>query len=801
MNDAAPPRRIVSFGSFQCDVCAGELRKNGIKVKLADQPFRLLTILLEHPSEVVARQELREKLWATDTYVDFDDGLNTAVNKLRAALGDDPENPRFVETLPRRGYRFLAPVEIAEQSNGRPQSAAHGNGAAVSHPSATIDDAPAIAGRRISWKGWALFAGTVVLLVAAAGWLLRAHSVLALRSDDSVLVADFENDTGDARFDQALDTAFTVSLEQARNFNVFSRFRLPEVLQRMGQPATERITAGVGREICQRESIRGMIACAITRTGQEYVLTAELVDPQTGATERSYTEQAHGEENILNALDSLSQKIRRSLGESLYQIHLSDRPLPQVTTTSLTALKDYADGVSLWHEGKYKEALPLYHAAVAADSNFAMAYAALAEADCSYINNAQALCRQEYERALALSDHVTNRERMIIQADYADDMDYADQAVTLYKSYLGEYPDDWKMLRNYASLLRMHGRATEAIPEYRQVLRVAPDDAGTYVEMATAYSELHDFSSALRAYSQAFQIDPSRLTAGNTNREYGIALVDAGQSEKAEQLYSALLAKPETRENGLRSLAFLNLYYGRYAKAEDLFNEALALDEDGHQAFSSARVQYMLGEIAEGEGNSRRQIEELDAAMTSFKDIGPKVVYGALIGQAYARAGSVAKAEKILAAITPLVDPRNAQETKHLRLLQAEIALAGGNPEKALKIILPPTPTDDSSTRAVLTEFMGYANQRAGHTASAIPWYEKLLADQPGIVAWEPQQRYLQARYFLAEDYLNAGNRQKAGAEIAELLKLWANADATLPLRKEALMLKARIGASVRSAG
>lgn len=802
MNSATPPRELISFGSFQCDVCSGELRKNGLKVRLADQPFRLLAILLERPGEVVARQELREKLWTTDTYVDFDDSLNTAVNKLRTALGDDPENPRFVETIPRRGYRFLAPVEFTERRNGGLQAAAaQGDKASAGHRSVAIDQAPATPERRSSLKPALLFAGVAILLFAlTAAWLLRAHSALSLDWNDSVLIADFENNTGDARFDQALDTAFTVSVEQARTFEVFSRFRLPDVLQRMGRPATERITANVGREICQRENVRGMILCSITRTGHEYALTAELIDPQTGATARSYTEQAHGEENILNALDSLSRKIRRSLGEPLYQIHLSDRPLPQVTTTSLAALKDYADGTALWHEGRFKEAQPLFHAAIAADPDFAMAYAALANADCSYINNAQALCRQEYERTLALSDRVTNRERMMIQAAYADDMNYPDRAATLYRAYLGVYPDDWRMLRNYAHLLRTHGREEEAIQQYEQILRVAPDDAGTYLEMATAYSTLHDFSNALHAYSQTFQIDPSRLNTGDTNREYGIALVDAGQSEKAEQLYSALLAKPETRENGLRSLAFLDLYYGHYASAEELFKEALALDEGGHQKFSAARVSYMLGEIAGGEGNSQKQIEELDAAMTSFPGIGPKVVYGALVGQAYARAGAVRKAEKILATITPLVDPYNTRQTKHLRLLQGEIALADGNPDKAMAAILPPVPTDDSSTKTVLTEFMAYANQRAGHLDAAIRWYEKLLADEPGLVAWEPEQRYLQARYFLAEDYLAAGNRRKASAAITELLKLWANADANLPLRKEALALNARIGASVRPA-
>lgn len=100
----------VRFGAFEVDVEAGELRKNGLKVPLQEQPFRVLTLLLENPGKVVAREELQKRLWSADTFVEFDRGLNTAINKVREALGDSAAAPRFVETVPRRGYRFLASV-------------------------------------------------------------------------------------------------------------------------------------------------------------------------------------------------------------------------------------------------------------------------------------------------------------------------------------------------------------------------------------------------------------------------------------------------------------------------------------------------------------------------------------------------------------------------------------------------------------------------------------------------------------------------------------------------------------------
>src|SRR5262249_54195503 len=112
------PREILRFGSFEVDVNAGELRKQGKRVKLQDQPFRVLAVLLQRPGDVVTREELRSQIWQQDTFVDFDNSLNTAINKLREALGDSADNPRFIETLPRRGYRFIAPLTSTDRKEG-----------------------------------------------------------------------------------------------------------------------------------------------------------------------------------------------------------------------------------------------------------------------------------------------------------------------------------------------------------------------------------------------------------------------------------------------------------------------------------------------------------------------------------------------------------------------------------------------------------------------------------------------------------------------------------------------------------
>jgi len=110
MSDAASPREVVRFGVFELDLRSGELRRQGLRIRLQEQPFQVLAMLLEHPGELVTREELRKKLWPADTFVDFEHSLNKDINKIREALGDTAESPRFIETVPRRGYRFVAPV-------------------------------------------------------------------------------------------------------------------------------------------------------------------------------------------------------------------------------------------------------------------------------------------------------------------------------------------------------------------------------------------------------------------------------------------------------------------------------------------------------------------------------------------------------------------------------------------------------------------------------------------------------------------------------------------------------------------
>jgi DNA-binding winged helix-turn-helix (wHTH) protein/tetratricopeptide (TPR) repeat protein len=605
------------FGPYEADLPSGELCKNGTRIKIQDLPLRLLSVLAEKPGRVVTREEMQKRLWPEDTFVDFEDALNTAVKKLREALSDDAETPRYIETIPRRGYRFVADVkQISPTARGVVSVAETPSAEAARETSAAIH------GRQSRVKTWVVAAAAVVVILGGLGfWLLYGRPAFSFSARDSVLVSDFENQTGDPRFDEALRTAFIVSLAQSRHANVFPRVRVGTVLQR-----------------------------------------------------------------------------------------------------SLTALKQYADGTTLWHQGNYKDAGTLLRAAVQTDPDFAMAHAALGNDYFSYIVNAPVQGKEEYDKALALSARTTDRERLIIQTSYAADQGHIVDADVLYRAYLSQYPDDWSMLSDYALLLRRHGRAPEAIAQYKEILRVAPDDAKTHVEMATAYRSLNQVPEALRAYAEGFRLDPLRLTAGDTAREYGFLLVQNGEDKNAAEIFSGMLDKPETRESGMRSLALLDTYHGRFASARKRFGECMTILQNQQAALSKARVHLWLAILADGEGDLRAERRELDASFDNFEALGPKVVFGAWLGRQYASGDALDKAEKIESLITPLTDTKSAEQRAYLQLLQGEIALAQGHADKAIELF---NLSNTENSTAFSVEALARAYQKAGKTDDAISWYEK----------------------------------------------------------------------------
>src|ERR1700733_8009329 len=258
---AAPgqPARTIRFDAFEVDLQAGLLRKHGFRIRLQEQPFAVLALMLERPGEAITREEFRHSLWPSDTFVDFDHGLNNAINRLREALNDSADSPRFIETLPRRGYRFIAHVENGDLPAPVP----------IEKPLGTV---PAVRPKpELSNKRRIFMAtGAAVFLIVAALVVWRFFFARRVLTDaDVILLASFVNNTGDPIFNNSLDKPLEIKLTESPFLSIFPEAGVRETLRTMRRDPNDRVTREVGIEICKRQGIKAVVVPEIDALGSK----------------------------------------------------------------------------------------------------------------------------------------------------------------------------------------------------------------------------------------------------------------------------------------------------------------------------------------------------------------------------------------------------------------------------------------------------------------------------------------------------------------------------------------------------
>jgi eukaryotic-like serine/threonine-protein kinase len=375
-----PLGSVFRFGPFQVNSLTGELRKNGNRVKLQEQPFRLLVILLENAGEVVTHDDLRHRIWRDDTFVDFDGSLRVAVRKLREALGDNAENPRYVETIPKRGYRFLAPEIYPEPATpGVGEFGASPLSAEIAAPDHARIGAPLV--HRSNWsRRWMLTPALLLIVVAGIAIAFRTfRHPKVLTEKDTVVLADFVNATGDPVFDGTLRQGLFVQLEQSPFLSMVSEGRIQQTLKMMGQPSDAKLTPAIARELCQGVGSAAVLDGSIAQIGTRYLLTLEAVKCTSGDSLASTEAQAGNKNDVLDALGKTASEMRNKLGESLGTVRQFDTPLEQATTTSLEALKAYSLGRRAAAASDWAAAVPFFQRAIRLNPNFSIAHARLGQ--------------------------------------------------------------------------------------------------------------------------------------------------------------------------------------------------------------------------------------------------------------------------------------------------------------------------------------------------------------------------------------------------------------------------------------
>lgn len=442
--------QLYEFGRFRLDTQERVLWCDGQLVLLTPKLLETLIVLVERHGHIVDKQELLERVWP-DTFVE-EANVTRHVSLLRKTLNEWADASELIETLPRRGYRFTAPVrQLAPTQTDLPAYATPAPLLAVPDSAQTVpnisDEAELIvtthtitritAEEETDEPDWPLSApplalpaaptvwwrkrrvwvtGVLVLLVSVAGlWFFLVRNQAALSEKDTLLLAEFVNRTGDSVFDGTLRQGLAVQLEQSPFLTFLSDQRVRETLKLMTRSPEEHLTPEIGREICVRQGLKALIRGEIAPLGSHYVVTLEAIAGQTGDTLARAQSEAESKEQVLHALSLAASDLRGKLGESLSSLQKYAAML-ETTTASLPALQNLTLGLTLNRQGKPLEAIPFTQRAVELDPNFANAWAT--HAAFQYNTRQYKEAAESAARAFALRDRATELERFRIDVWY-----------------------------------------------------------------------------------------------------------------------------------------------------------------------------------------------------------------------------------------------------------------------------------------------------------------------------------------------------------------------------------------------
>src|SRR6267378_5398887 len=751
----------VRFGVFEVDLRSGELHKQGIKIKLHDQPFQVLAMLLEHPGELVTREQLHQKLWPADTFVDFDVGLNSAIKRLRDALGDSAEDPRFVETLPRRGYRFIARVE---------------NGALPASATLEQDLAPVLPVRPTPelWNKRRIIVTASVaafLIVAAiASWrIFFARPVLA--ETDVILLASFVNKTGDPIFDNSLDKALEVKLTESPFLSLFPEADVRQTMRTMRHDPNERVTPELGIEICKRQGLKAVVVPEIAAFGNTYLITLEAIDARNQKSIARRQEEAQSKEQVIAALGRAGAQLRKRLGESLSSLEKHNAPLDLATTSSLEALLAYRAGQTLYRSGKRRESIPFFERAVDLDPQFCSAYSMLGSAYHG-IGDGQA-SRKNFAKAFELKDRrLTQEENFQTTALYDSSITgNLEKATTVLVLYKEAYPRSVSAYNMLGITYAGQGRTEEALQQFHWAIDHSPvPSAQHYSNASQALMILGRFDEAkslLDRWRQKGSLTPFQIML-----RYRIAFFE-NDAATMERLARETLADDMTWLHLQMQLAF---FRGDFTKLRSLSetlvqqqSRANRMENAANELAWHAGLESFLGEYASARKLCRQAGE-----------VGNDSAVGLwTCAKALGDAGDVTQAEALAAKLDRLFPEDSFQQKVLLPIVRSIIERKRGNTAKAVDLLAPVTQYPNGAVSYHRAQ--GYL--AAGEHAKAAADFGNVI-DHRGWPEWEVFAPL--AQLGLARAYAMQGDHEKTRKAYDEFFTTWKNADPDIPILRQA---------------
>ena len=539
--------RIVRFGVFEVDLKACELRKHGFRIKLAEQPFQVLAFLLERPGEIVTREELRDRLWPGDTFVDFDHGLNNAVMRVREVLLDSSEHPRYVETVPRRGYRFVAPVEetsvpppvpaTIELEGGSTSPASSASNPVLAH---TISEHPGVP-RWFTSRLAGAIAIVVVGLAALLALTIHARNVATNRVNatrsTSLVVLPLENLSGDKDQDYFADgmtDELIANLAKIRSLHVISRSTA------MTYKGTRKPLSEIAREL----NVDAVVEGTVMRVGSRVRITAELVQVST-----DHHLWADTYESQMGDVLALQNRVSAAIVNEI-RINLTPEERERLAKTPAVApeaYENYLKGLYYWNkrsDENLTRAIGYFERATQLDPNYALAYAGLS--DCYAIISAEIFgtmpaseaapkARAAAVRALELDPTLAEAQTSLATEKFNYEWDWSgaaqgfERAIGLNPSYATAY-------QRYSLYLIAMGRAQDSFAQIQKARELDPLSLSINFSLGWRLYMARQYDAAITQLKDTLEMDPS----------YELPHLVAGQAYEQKGNYA--LAIPELRK-------------------------------------------------------------------------------------------------------------------------------------------------------------------------------------------------------------------------------------------------------------
>ena len=677
-------------------------------------------------------------------------------------------------------------VAVAQESGSQvalqPSPASGSSPALAPSPSSNavkVAEVPVAGGRRL-WKIMVPIAVVVVAALIGGGLYFRSRRATPLTEKDTVVLADFDNKTGDAVFDDTLKQALAVDLEQSPFLSILSDRRMEETLRLMGRSPKDHVTRDLAQELCLRTGSKAFLLGSISNLAGQYVVSVDAIGCSSGDTLAKHAEQASSKLEVLKAVDRAAASLRKSLGESLASVQAFEVPV-EATTASLEALKAFSMGVVTTRTQGDAAAIPFYKHALELDTNFAAAYASLG---LSYGNLNQAnMAAENLKKAYALRDKVSEREKYRISSMYYTSVTgELEEATQAYELWSKSYPHDAVPVGNLGDIAAKLGQYDKAIALTEEAVRIDPNVVVSYANLAADLLALNRPDEAKKLLVQAQE---RKLDGDYLHQEmYYQAFLQSDTAEMERQL-SWAAGKPGAEDLLLSFQSDTEAYYGRLKSAQVFTRRAIgsAVRADSKETAAMWQANASLREAEFGNFANARQAASDALALSSGRDVR---LFAAI---AYARIGESARSKTMIAELEKNYPSDTLMKVYWLPTLKGALELSTNHPEQALVFLEAALPYElgqppQLQVGTMYPVYLRAQAQLAIHNgAAAAAEFQKFL-DHRGVILNFPLGTL--ARLGLARAYALQGNAAKARVSYQDFFTLWKDADPDIPILKEA---------------